>query len=244
MRSQMADGGVQIAEPGDSRFSGRRVPMLVTGLVMLAAAWLVPWSAVFPGPFAAHMTRHVGVVAIAAPCLALAIAGSRFDPSRHWPVLFGPIVASLSELIVIWGWHAPALHHAARSAAPVFALEQGSFLVTGLVVWLAAFGGRTEDRAARSATGVVVLLFTLMHMTLLGALLGLSPRPLYVHNAVAPANVLADQHLGAAIMLTVTAVSYLAGGLWLSHRLIAHRARTVSSRDDPPATGVLPATGH
>jgi putative membrane protein len=221
-----------------------RRTVLVTGLVMLGVAWLMPWTAVFPGPFAAHMTRHVGVVAIAAPGLAFAIAGSRFDPSRHWPVLFGPIVASLAELVVVWGWHAPAMHHAARSTAPVFVLEQASFLVTGLLVWLAVFGGHTEDRAARSASGVVVLLFTLMHMTLLGALLGLSTRPLYVHNGVAPAEALADQHLGAAIMLTVTAISYLAGGLWLTNELISHRSGSVGSRGAPSRAGALPASGR
>ena len=71
----------------------------------------------------------------------------------------------------------------------------------------------------RAAAGVVALLLTSMHMTLLGALLALSPRPLYAHAGHGP-SALDEQHLGGAIMLGVGGVSYLAGGLWLSVRLL------------------------
>jgi putative membrane protein len=57
-----------------------------------------------------------------------------------------------------------------------------------------------------------------MHMTLLGALFALPPRPLYAH-----AGSLADQHLGGVIMLLVGGASYLAGGLWLTARVLGGR---------------------
>ena len=70
--------------------------------------------------------------------------------------------------------------------------------------------------AHRRAAGVVGLLLTSMHMTLLGALLALAPRPLYAHaDGFAGLTPLEDQHLGGAIMLLVGGVSYLLGGLWL-----------------------------
>jgi putative membrane protein len=56
-------------------------------------------------------------------------------------------------------------------------------------------------------------------MTLLGALLALSPRALYVHGADATA-ALDEQHLGGAIMLLVGGAAYLAGGVWLSRSLL------------------------
>jgi putative membrane protein len=63
-----------------------------------------------------------------------------------------------------------------------------------------------------------------MHMTLLGALLALSPRPLYEHahaaGMVAGLTPLDDQHLGGAVMLLVGGVSYLIGGLVLIARLL------------------------
>ncbi|MGH9372866.1 MAG: cytochrome c oxidase assembly protein, partial [Vicinamibacterales bacterium] len=42
---------------------------LLLGLGVLAAAWLGPLPALASGSFAAHMTMHIGVVAVAAPLL-------------------------------------------------------------------------------------------------------------------------------------------------------------------------------
>jgi putative membrane protein len=107
------------------------------------------------------------------------------------------------------------------------------FLLSGLLMWLSAFGGDERSARPRRAAGVVGLLLTSMHMTLLGALLALSPRPLYAHvegfGRLAP---LEDQHLGGAIMLIVGGVSYLAGGLWLMVGLL--RAATHKVVEEAP----------
>ncbi|HXG67992.1 MAG TPA: cytochrome c oxidase assembly protein, partial [Blastocatellia bacterium] len=77
----------------------------------------------------------------------------------------------------------------------------------------------------RRAAGVVGLLLTSMHMTLLGALLALTPRPLYHHAAgFSGLTPLEDQHLGGAIMLLVGGISYLAGGCGLTVGLLRSRA--------------------
>lgn len=191
--------------------------LLPAGSLVLTAAWLGPLPRLSRDAFAAHMTMHMLVVAVAAPLLALAVAGSRSDPVRARPRLFAPIPLSLAELIVVWVWHAPALHHAARHDFMMLILEQVTFLAAGLLVWLSAFGGPTPRDANRSGQGIVALLLTSMHMTLLGALLALSPRPLYAH--ATPAS-LADQHLGGAIMLVVGGAAYLIGGLSLTAGLM------------------------
>jgi putative membrane protein len=194
------------------------------GLLTLAVAWLGPLPAMARQAFFAHMTLHMAVVAVAAPLLVLAVGGGRFDPARKAPQWFAPMQASIVELVVVWAWHTPALHHAARHQNVAFIAEQGMFFIAGLYLWLSAFGGDELDSKKRSAAGIVGLLFTAMHMTLLGALLALAPRPLYAHLnqpaagfTLAP---LADQHLGGAIMLLVGGISYLAGGLWLTMRLV------------------------
>ena len=102
-----------------------------------------------------------------------------------------------------------------------FIAEQSMFLVSGILLWLSAFGGATHS-ASRRAQGVVGLLLTSMHMTLLGALLALAQRNLYSHG-VLEAGSLDDQHLGGAIMLVIGGVSYLAGGLWLTAELMRER---------------------
>jgi putative membrane protein len=197
-----------------------RPALLTLGLLLLGLLWLGPLPELAPRHFSAHMAMHVGVVAVGAPLLAIAMAGSRFDPTRPRPALFNPIPASVLELVVVWAWHAPVLHHVARSSLSGFVAEQGMFFVTALFVWLSSVGARTDT--VRAGAGVVALLLTSMHMTLLGALLALSPRALYAHAVVAGTGrtPLEDQHLGGAIMLLVGGVSYLAGGLWLSARLL------------------------
>ena len=180
--------------------------------------------------FAGHMMVHVAVVAIAAPLLAIGLAGSRLDPTPLAPLLFAPMLAIALRVRGGLGL-ACAGRCTPPRAAPhaVHALEQVSFLAAGLLVWLAAFGrGRGPARAAWGA-GILALFLTSMHMTLLGALLALSPRPLYGHahaaggiSGLAP---LDDQHLGGAIMLLVGGASYLIGGLVLMARLLRGRTR-------------------
>lgn len=195
--------------------------LFASGALLLAAVWCGPLPQMAQRLFWAHMTMHMAVVAVAAPLLAFGVAGSRLDPVRRWPRLFAPIPASALELVVVWAWHSPALHHAARHSSAAFVAEQSTFLAVGVFLWLAAVGDPRRRAADRGAAGVIGLLLTSMHMTLLGALLALAPRPLYPHHGdAAGLTALADQHLGGAIMLVAGALSYLCGGLWLMTRLL------------------------
>jgi putative membrane protein len=198
--------------------------LVLFGAALLGVLWFSPAANLAGGPFSAHMVRHMGVVAVAAPALALGLAGTKLDPVRAAPRLFAPVQASIVELLVVWIFHTPALHHAARQSASWFAVEQIAFLGSGLFLWLSAFGGEETRRRERTAAGVVALVLTSMHMTLLGALLAFPPRALYAPEselaALAP---LQDQHLGGAIMLLVGGVVYLLGGLGLAARLLRGR---------------------
>ena len=218
----------------------RRLFLLI-GTAVLACVWLGPLPAMAVHTFSAHMCMHMGLVAVAAAFLALGLASGRFDPARRWPALFSPVAASFGELIVVWSWHAPGLHAFARESAAGFVLEQGSFLLVGLWLWLSAFGGGRDGRASsagRRAAGVAGLLFTSMHMTLLGALLALTPRALYPHmSGGAAMTALEDQHLGGAIMLLVGGIAYLAGGLYLTATLVRSGTRRVASGSPAPAAG-------
>ena len=206
----------------------------VAGAVVLAAAWLGPLPALARQSFAAHMTMHMAVVAIACPLLALGLAGTRFDPLRGRvggarAVLFSPYVASALEFVVVWAWHAPGLHHLARHSVGGLVAEQASFFAVGALVWLSAFGGGGAARD-RAAAGVGGLLMTSMHMTLLGVLLALAGRPLYAHGGATPfgLSALQDQHVGGVVMLAVGGVAYLAGALALLATLLRERRTEVA----------------
>lgn len=208
---------------------------LIIGCLVLAAVWLGPLPVLARSAFSAHMTMHMGVVAVAAAFLAWGMAGSRRDPARRWPVFFSPVAASIAELVVVWGWHAPEMHMFARGGLGGLVVEQGMFLVVGVWLWVSAYGGGRRGgarrgkrnagaRGERRGAGVLGMLFTSMHMTLLGALLALTPRVLYDHmTGAAGMTALEDQHLGGAIMLLVGGVAYLGGGLHLTAMLVRSR---------------------
>jgi putative membrane protein len=197
---------------------------LIAGLALLALIWGGPHFAAGETSFTAHMLAHMGVVAIAAPLIAIGLAGSEWDFSRRGS-FFSPLPASLLELVVVWVWHAPALRALAETSAVAAAVEQASFLAAGLILWLSCIGHSDNDRSERSAAGAFGLLFTSVHMTLLGALLALTPRPLYGVGEVTCLGVTLsagqDQALGGVVMLMVGAAVYLIGGLALLTRILA-----------------------
>jgi putative membrane protein len=208
---------------------------LISGILILAGLWLGPLPELTRSSFAAHMALHMGVVAIAAPLIALGIAGGPFDFVRRWPAAFPAIPWSIAELVVVWSWHAPTLHYAARAIPGGLVAEQISFFVAGLAVWLASVSGPLAAIRDRAGAGITALLLTSMHMTLLGALIALTPRALYshaahVHDSTIALTPIEDQHLGGAIMLAIGGVSYLAGGLALVARLVRQPVTSLEVR--------------
>ena len=196
-----------------------RSTLFFLGVTLLAVIWLGPLPLLAQHSFAAHMTMHMAVVAVAAPIIAFALTRSTYDRIFRTSWAGASIAASMIELVVVWGWHAPALHLLARHQAWALVAEQGSFLLAGLLLWTTAIAGAPHREKVHAGAGVVALLFTSMHMTLLGALFALANRPLFQHLAVTE-GALADQHLGGAVMLIVGGASYLGGGLYLTARLL------------------------
>jgi putative membrane protein len=70
------------------------------------------------------MVRHMAVVALAAPLLALALRGAALPA-------IPALLATLVEVAAVWGWHLPTAHAAAQTSAAASAAEQASFLGAG-----------------------------------------------------------------------------------------------------------------
>ncbi|MEQ5871306.1 cytochrome c oxidase assembly protein [Sagittula sp. NFXS13] len=135
------------------------------GLILLAALWLSPLPELAAGSMVLHMVLHLGVTAVV-PALLMPTLPVR-AVGAVW-LLLGALV----EMLVVWAWHLPALHLWGRLTTIGFVFEQTSFFAAGMLLWAVV-------RAAGAFGGAVVLMATTMHMTLLGALIGLSPRPLW-----------------------------------------------------------------
>ena len=183
---------------------------LVAGLAALVLVTALALDPLDGLDFTSHMLRHMLLVAVAAPLLVLGA------PMLAPHLRISPLVATVVEFALVWAWHAPALHDAARVAPVPLVVEQASFLAAGLLVWASVLV------PGRELAGAGGLLLTSMHMTLLGALICLAPEPLYLCT-VAPDAALDDQRLGALVMLGVGTPIYLVGGLALVYRALEGR---------------------
>lgn len=194
---------------------------LTVGLLLLAMIWLGPLLGAWRESFSAGMVAHMGVVAVAAPLVSIGLP-ARWRPGPSMPAAL-PVLASLVELIVVWSWHAPVMRIVAETSLLGTIAEQATFLAAGVLLWSTSFAAPHERTHALAGAGA--LLLTSIHMTLLGALLSLSPRPLYGLGEVTCFGTVLDagqdQQLGGVIMLAIGAMVYLAGGLSLVGRLLA-----------------------
>ena len=184
-------------------------------VLALALAWVAPLGRWLGASFPAHMLGHMTLVAVAAPLMVLA-----------WPDIFRrlrvPVLAgAVLEFLIVWGWHLPALHGAARAVGAWFFFEQALFLVGGIAVWAGAL------RAAEPLAGAGSVLLTSMHMTLLGALLVLSSQDLYAAFCGTPPDVF-GQRLGGLLMLGIGTPVYLIGGLWLTATALRDPAEEIA----------------
>jgi len=194
---------------------------LACGLAVLGVIWLGPFLAEWRASFLSGMVAHMGVVAIASPLIATGLP-DKWRPGRSMPAAL-PVLASLLELIAVWGWHAPALRRVAEVSLAGTIAEQLTFLTVGILLWSTSFAA--PNQRTHAGTGAAALLLTSIHMTLLGALLALSPRPLYGSGEVTCFGVVIDaaqdQQLGGIVMLLVGAAVYLLGGVTLVAKLLA-----------------------
>ncbi|WP_335946206.1 cytochrome c oxidase assembly protein [Salipiger bermudensis] len=175
-------------------------PRRLLALALLAALWLSPLPGLATGSMVLHMVLHLGVTAVV-PAL--------YAPKLRLPAsAMALTLGAVAEMLVVWAWHLPSLHLWARLTTTGFILEQASFLGAGMLLWATV-------RAAGGFGGAVVLLATTMHMTLLGALIGLSPRDLYgdICAGHLGLSALQEQQVAGAMMAGAGGAIYLVAAL-------------------------------
>jgi len=159
-----------------------------------------------PGPSSVHRgtTRleafSDGVFAITTTLLILEIK----PPTDYTHLLHG---------LAIWLWHVPVLFDAAVDQVALHRLQHLSFFGTAVLFWWAVLW-RSEAGAA--AWHVVV---TMLHTSVLGALMALAPRVLYVAQTATAAawglTPLEDQQLAGLIMWVPAGTIYAGTALAL-----------------------------
>jgi len=137
---------------------------------------------------------------------------------RCWSWLTRPLNATLIHAVAIWVWHAPVLFDAAVTHELLHRLQHLSFLLSALFFWYSLL------RTSRSGEGLWHLFFTMLHTSLLGALLALSPRVLYVaqtaHSLAWGLTALEDQQLAGIFMWVPAGTIYAGAALFFAARWI------------------------
>jgi putative membrane protein len=223
-----------------------RVALYAAGWIALGGALVSPLHWAGEQLFTFHMIEHEIVMAIAAPLLvlgrpvgaalwALPLAARRYVAQlahlvrlrSAWSWLIRPANATILHGMAIWIWHEPHLLDASLASITVHRLQHLSFLFTALLFWWALVRTREHGVAAGH------LFITMLHMSLLGALLALSPRVLYPaqteHAMDWGLSPLEDQQLAGLIMWAPAGTIYAAAAivfvaLWIGRS--RHRAGT------------------
>ncbi|MBB4858347.1 putative membrane protein [Novosphingobium chloroacetimidivorans] len=191
----------------------KAAPLLAAGALMASSVPMARQGVT------GHMAAHMIAVALAAPLLPVGLRATACDPTRLAPPFASALAMMVLELAVVWSWHLPAVRAAVGHDEALHLLELACFLIVGTLLWSAVLAPGTSSRPA----GIGALLLTSMHMTLLGALIGLAPRTLYptlAHAPFAGLSPLQDQQLAGVVMLLIGGLSYLVGALAILRQLL------------------------
>jgi len=145
--------------------------------------------------FWVHMTQHEILMLISAPLLVLgrpliaflwalspawrdaaaSIGRSRLF-KKGWAVASAPFSAWLLSALALWVWHIPWLFDQTLRSNWIHAAQHTTFLVTALIFWWPVVN-RTP--AFDYGGGLVYIFTTILHTSVLGALLTFAPRSWY-----------------------------------------------------------------
>jgi cytochrome c oxidase assembly factor CtaG len=202
------------------------------GWISLAGSLVSPLHWLGEHLFTFHMIEHEIIMAVSAPLLVLAnpVGPMLWSLPRAIRVTVGRAMchsvvrftwrwlsegsrATIIHGIAIWVWHAPVLFDAAVNHIALHRLQHASFFFSALLFWWSVFR-RSEIGAA--AWHVFI---TMLHTSVLGALMALAPRVLYgVQTATSSAwglTPLEDQQLAGIIMWVPAGSIYAAAALTL-----------------------------
>jgi putative membrane protein len=182
------------------------------------------------------LARPVGRLLWAFPRhLRLAIGhqmASRYMRSA-WAWLSGGRNATILHGITIWAWHAPVAFDAAVTNVAVHRMQHLSFLATAIVFWWSVL--RTSDRGLAAWH----LFITMLHMSILGALMALAPRVLYVAQTATASEwgltPLEDQQLAGIVMWVPAGTIYAGAALALFTVWIARSGTEGKSHENARA---------
>jgi putative membrane protein len=207
-------------------------------LAGLATAWIAVASPIGAGDerlLTFHMVQHLALMTVAPPLIFLgepvmallggptprhaAVIAFRRTPLQRIAV---PAVCWLAATATLVAWHVPAAFTFALRSPTWHAVEQASFLASGLLFWWPVVQPWPSP-ANRDWSTVLYLFLATLPCDILSGFLVFSDRvaySAYLSSSSGPA-VLDDQQLAGALMWTCVTIVYLVAGAIVSTQLLA-----------------------
>jgi putative membrane protein len=204
--------------------------------LVTAAALLSPLDSLSDLLFSAHMSQHELLMLVAAPLFVLSkpLLGWMWVLPEPWRaqalspairatlvrsarLITHPLVALPLHGLVLWLWHLPALFELALRNEAVHALQHLGFFGSAALFFWALFHGRYGRSGY--GLGVLFVFITMVHTSLLGALLTFARSLWYpaqsAHTGLFALSGLEDQQLAGLIMWVPAGVLLMTVGLVL-----------------------------
>lgn len=222
------------ARRGPGPLSRSRQTAFVGGWAVASLALISPLCPLSVSLFAARVGQHMVLTLVAAPLILLGRPGAalgRLSPHlARTPIpapLSHPATAAGIFAAALWIWHAPGPYDATFSSPVIYWLMHLSLFGGALLIWSVLLDPPPRRMVPVLAAGAV----STLQMTLLGAIIALTPRLLYAPHAVTPyvwgLTQAQDQRIGGLIMWAPGCAAFLAATL-------AHLARAMSGRPARP----------
>lgn len=236
-------------EVGSERVLDRwRIAAFALGMLTLFIALCSPIDAVGAELFSVHMVQHLLLMLAAPPLLvwsrpAIAFVWAfsqnwRKRIGRFWTGAgLGGVFAFLMQPLMVWVlfvgsfafWHLPRAYSWALHNEFIHAIEHFSFFLTALAFWTIVIEPSGRRRLNYGASLLYVTI-TAIVSGLPGALMILSPRPLYTDHAAGVAawglTLIEDQQLAGLIMWIPAGAIYIGAAIWLFVRMLQDSERT------------------
>ncbi|MBS1679864.1 MAG: cytochrome c oxidase assembly protein [Actinobacteria bacterium] len=169
---------------------GRPVPLwrqicFAAGLLTIALALITPLSDLADELVIAHMIEHLAIGDIATLLIVLGLTGPLLQPILairffdRLRFLCHPLVAMPIWAINMFFWHAPPLYDAAYGTSVVHFVEHGTFIVTGILLWMPVFGPLPMPTWFTAGWKVVYVIVMRLIATVLGNILMWDGQVLY-----------------------------------------------------------------
>jgi len=203
----------------------------VCGWLAAAVAFISPLCALSVSLFSARIAQHMILLLIAAPLIALGWPRWNVGARSLW-------MTSIAFMAALWGWHMPTPYDATFSSTALYWSMHITLFGSGILLWRELVYHPTR----RSGLVLLIGLLTSIHMGLLGAILALARRPLFLPHFTTTQiwglTPLQDQQLGGTLMW----VPGMALFLWVSIRSLRRLWNALEGT--PPAKHVNQHESH